>query len=555
MQIRFRPRLVKKLLVVMALFFFGTITAQEEAWFYLRAKDSLTQPTFTSSGNQLKYTGNDSKLKRVLSRYQIKTFKKTFRGAKKENLRKTFFVIANSEKMLTDLLKETRHLFEFGEVIASKDKKIFEPNDYGLSSTIGDSKGFQVNLDYYDYLEVPKAWYYTTGSPDTKIGISDGTVDSISPDFKNKVTVFRKSTLSKGHGSGVASVAAAQGDDGFGIPGICYDCEIYATSYGSFLRLDQLMELSKAGARVINCSWIGSKYYQTAQDAVNEMFENGTVIVAGSGNRGYNETKGKVLYYPASYDKVISVSAGMYKYERPEDNLKISKIGLYYGENIRGYISRTMHFRDRKLNTGPTDNFLESTGTLNEHVDMLAPTVGVLRYSKYVTEGRKDEYLTYQATSTSTPFISGTIGLMVSLNPCLPTKSIEPILKMTSYSIDHIDANKRLKNLYGAGMVNTGRAVEMVYKLYTPSEVVTIENHGFSRWKFPVEALSEQVIFQNIAFTEAAELTMTARNQIVLKPGTHLRPNSEGKTHLKINERLTKQCDLQLRDPSIVDKN
>ena len=224
----------------MVLFFFGTITAQEEAWFYLRAKDSLTQLAFTSNGDQLKYTGNDSKLKRVLSRYQIKTFKKTFRGARKENLRKTFFVIANSEKMLNDLLKETRHLFEFGELIASQDRKIFEPNDYGLSSTVGDSKGFQVNLDYYDYLEVPKAWYYTTGSPDTKIGISDGTVDSISPDFKNKVTVFRKSSLSKGHGSGVASVAAAQGDDGFGIPGICYDCDIYATSYGNFLKLESL---------------------------------------------------------------------------------------------------------------------------------------------------------------------------------------------------------------------------------------------------------------------------------------------------------------------------
>jgi len=542
------------LLFLSCVLFFGTITAQEDAWFYLRAKDSLVSPSFASEGNVLKYTGNDSKLKRILSRYQIKTFKKTFRNSKKENLQKTFFVVANSEKMLTDLLQEARHLFEFGEVIASEDKKIFEPNDYGLTSTIGENKGFQVNLDYYDFLEVPKAWYYTTGSPNTKIGISDGTIDSITPDLKNKVTIFRKSSFSNGHGSGVSSITAAQGDDGFGIPGICYDCDIYATSYGRFVKLDQLIELSEAGVRVINCSWVGSKYYETAQQAIYEMFENGTVIVAGSGNKGYNATKGEILYYPASYDKVISVSTAMYKYEQPGDNLKISKNDNYYGENIRGYLSRTVGFKKNDPNGIPF-NYGESTGTINTEIDLLAPTVGVFQYSKYVTEGSKNTYLTYQATSAATPFVTGTIGLMVSLNPCLPTASIEPILKMTSYSVDNVGDNyKRYKGLYGAGIINTGRAVEMVYKLYSPKEEVTIENHSFSRWQFPVKALSERVTFQNVSFTDSAELTLTARNQIVLKPGTRLHANSEGKTHLKIDETLSQQCDLQLRDSSIVDK-
>ena len=38
---------------------------------------------------------------------------------------------------MDDLLKITSHLFEFVEIIEEEDKKIFEPNDYGLTSTIG----------------------------------------------------------------------------------------------------------------------------------------------------------------------------------------------------------------------------------------------------------------------------------------------------------------------------------------------------------------------------------------------------------------------------------
>ena len=37
--------------------------------------------------------------------------------------------------------------------------KVFEPNDYGITSTIGENLGAQVNLDYLDFLGLPKAWY------------------------------------------------------------------------------------------------------------------------------------------------------------------------------------------------------------------------------------------------------------------------------------------------------------------------------------------------------------------------------------------------------------
>ncbi len=56
-------------------------------------------------------------------------------------------------------------LFEFAESISNESLQIYEPNDYGITSTTGKNLGAQAVLDYYDFLGVPQAWYYTTGSP------------------------------------------------------------------------------------------------------------------------------------------------------------------------------------------------------------------------------------------------------------------------------------------------------------------------------------------------------------------------------------------------------
>src|SRR5690606_722383 len=115
------------------------MASQNDAWFYFRARDTAFVPQFEKKGEYLVYSGKDAKLKKVLDKYKIKAIKKTWKHAKKENLKKTFFVIADRESLMPDLLNNASHLFGFGEVIAAEDKKIFEPNDYGLTSTIGDN--------------------------------------------------------------------------------------------------------------------------------------------------------------------------------------------------------------------------------------------------------------------------------------------------------------------------------------------------------------------------------------------------------------------------------
>jgi Subtilase family len=528
----------------------GPIMAQTDAWFYLRARDTLFEPSFKKNNDEIRYTGHDSVLHEVFSKHKILVFKKTYRNANRENLKKTFFVIAENESLLNDLLLNASHLFEFGELIMEEDKKIFEPNDYGLTSTIGENIGIQVNLDYLDFLGLPKAWYYTVGSKDVFVGISDGEVDSTNIDFKDKITMFKRSSKARGHGSGIASIAVGQGNNGYGIPGLCYDCMMYTTNYGDFQKLRQLQELSDAGVRVINCSWVGPRYFESAQSVIDKMFNNGTIIVAAAGNRNWIKTKGKQFYYPASYDHVISVSSVMYRYENPEDNILYEENGNPYAQNIRGYLGETAGFKNHDVTQGIKSIYSASVSTLNSEVDLLAPTVGVFRFSKFVTDLEEME-TTFRATSTATPFVTGTIGLMYSLNPCLPVDEVESILKMTSMNIDHIEVNKPYIGKYGAGILQTGDAVEMVYNLYTETEIVHIQDQQFSRWDFKITSLSKEIRIRNQKFTDKATLKLTAKNRIVIGKNTVLRPNEQGSISLKIDPALEKQCDLVLRDPSI----
>ncbi|MCF6307105.1 MAG: S8/S53 family peptidase [Flavobacteriaceae bacterium] len=519
--------------------------SQNESWFYIRAKDTLFNPEFKKENNKLLYIGDDSKLKAVLDNFTIFEFKKTFRKAKKTNLKKTFFVVSNNDELLSHLLKSASHLFELGELIHEEDKKIFEPNDYGLTSTIGENTGIQVNLDYFDFIGLPEAWYYTTGSKDMIIGMSDASIDTTNLDFKDKTTVIRQSGLAGGHGITTTSLAAGQGNNGYGVLGACYDCSVYATTYGDFRNLDQLLELSHLGVKVINCSWVGSRYYQTAQDVINEMFNNGTVIVASAGNRDWSKAKGTKIYYPASYDHVIAVASVMHRHESVNDNILLSKKRNYYAANIKNYVGRTVGFKDKgtlkKQHIWPV-----SVTTLNKHVDILAPSVGLFRFAKFTLYG-KTEY-TAEASSSTSPFVTGTIGLMLSLYPCLPIDEVESILKTTATNIDGIYANKPYAGNYGAGSLNAGRAVKMIYNLYTEGETATIENQKFSRWDFKLTSLSEKVLIQNQEFTESSTLNLTAKNSIVIGENTVLKPNYEGSIILKIDPTLKKECDLVLRE-------
>lgn len=420
------------------------------------------------------------------------------------------------------------------------------PNDFSfLMNKAGDTVA-PLDLGYLNFLGVPEAWKYTTGHRDVIIGLSDGAVDTTLIDFRGKTRILKTAPIASGHGLSVGAIAAAQGDNNFGIPGVCYDCGLLTTNYGN-PNLEMLLELGQNGAKVINASWVTSQKTARAQEVIDELLAMGTVVVAGAGNENWKKNKGKTLYYPASLDKVISVSSVMYLHQDPKEGLSFEADGRPYVENVRGFVGRTAGF-DGFDTSAPLRIYPESVATLNTEVDLLAPTVGLFRYNKWILDNEVVKS-TYQGTSAATPFVTGTIGLMNALCPCLPAVEIESMLKLTALNIDHIEANKPYRGHYGAGILQTGKAVELVGGLYDPQATVTLSEQQFDRWHFQLTSYADSVVFSDIIFRGAASLDLSSSGSIVLGPGTELSPKGSGDgMHLWIDSNRAPPCALRLKN-------
>lgn len=541
--------------VVLILFCFWTVLVfgQEASWSYIRLKPEVPM-LLDKLAEQAARTGNtalDSKLNAVPN----SILRKAFLYSKNPVLSRTYLLISASETLAADLVEAFPEMFEFYENLRPEDAKVFYPNDYGSTNPLGTTTTEGFTLDYLDYLDAPKAWYYTTGSRDIIIGISDGSLDTTKVDFKGKSKQLRNSSLSKGHGYSISANAAAQGNNGYGIPGICYDCSIYGTSYGHFKTLEQLVELSYAGAHVINCSWGSPIYYETAQQAIYEIYNNGSIVVAAAHNKDWKVTKGQKPYYPASYDKVISVSAVMHRYDDQADNILIDVKGNYYSANIKNIVGRTMGYPNNDLNAQPFV-WPVSTANLNKEVDILAPSVGLFSYSKFILNDTIS-YSISETTSGATPLVSGTIGLMLSLNLCLSFEEVESILKATSTNIDDLEPNKRFKGYYGSGALNTGRAVTLTHHLMNPQEVAELVNQRFDRWDFEFRSLAKNTVLRNQVFTGTSTLDLKAKQGIELQDGVLLAPDVGGSILLEMDPELEFSCPEKLpenRDIIMPDK-
>lgn len=505
--------------------------------FYLRALSNDIDIKTTAKDSVVRYIGDDLRLKTLFKKYSVKVFRKEFKYAQRDKLKRTYFAIADNVAFQKELLTLAPDLFEYAESITNEQLKIYEPNDYGVTSTTGKNLGAQVVLDYYDFLGVPEAWYYTTGKPEVIIGISDGYVDPEDPEFKGRLRMFKKSSLSKAHGYSTAAIAAATGDNGYGAAGVCYKCSVYTTTYGDFKNFKQLLELARAGAKVINCSWGSSTYYETAQEAINEMRDLGTVIVSVPHNESYSKTKGNKIRYPGAYEHVISVGSVQHKNDEIKDGLRTEdKNGNYYAEKQRYHLGRTGGF----ANNDPEDEYrlyLSSTNNLDRSVDIVAPGNDIFQYGKFRETG-EPFHNPFQATSPAAPLVTGTIGLMFSLNQHLSVDEVQSIIQLTATNIDHIEANAPLLGLYGAGSLHTGRAVQMTYDMLQENRYTRIKNQRFTRWKFKLDA-PYKIAIRNEVFMEEAQVDFTAQDEILVDTETVFLPNKDGSIYLKIDPQAT----------------
>lgn len=291
-----------------------------------------------------------------------------------------------------------------------KYENLNEPNDYALYNNWNNGTNSAWHLDL---INAQIAWGFTHGN--TPIAISDQNYWVNHEDLIGKILHYdTTNTSSQGHGTAVATLAGANTNNGQMVSSIGYDSPLglYRMSY------NEVLAATYDGYKVINMSWTsGCNYNQYIQDAITEVYNNGTFLVAAAGN-GTTCGGPTELVYPAAHDNVYAVSS--VDHNDSHDN----------GSNL--------------------------PHQYNSSVDLCAPgyNVPITAAPGWILQG--------SGTSYASPIVAGAVSLMLSVNPDLTNQEIEDILNMTAQNIDN--QNPSYIGMLGSGRLNAGGAVEQTQR-------------------------------------------------------------------------------------------
>ncbi len=166
-------------------------------------------------------------------------------------------------------------------------------------------------------LRMPEVWARTTGSPEVVIATVDTGVDPSIPDLQGALVpgwdFLRGDAVPRdtvGHGTHVASVIAARGNNGIGIAGYCWACRIMpvrisadGSATGQQIA-DGVYWAVDHGARIVTIGLNSGFESFDESAAVRYAHDKGVLVVASAGNTGT-----EALRYPAAYPGVLPVAA------------------------------------------------------------------------------------------------------------------------------------------------------------------------------------------------------------------------------------------------------
>ena len=271
-----------------------------------------------------------------------------------------------------------------------------------------------------------EAWRRSTGATDLRLAIADTGIDPAHPDLAARLPggsarierginvtaeASRSFADSLGHGTAVAGVMAALSGDGahldsLGVAGVCggdgagnLGCRIvpikiapghsrYATSFDI---ASAMLYATAVGARALNLSFAGGGPSRLERLALYHALTHGCVVVAASGNRGYQAPRAP--QYPAAY---------------AADGLCIQ--------------------------VGASDPF-DRRAVFSSHgpgLDLVAPGQDIwstgITYELFAG-GPQKGYVAGSGTSFAAPFVTGAVGLLAAARPDLADVDFQRLLR------------------------------------------------------------------------------------------------------------------------------
>ena len=296
-------------------------------------------------------------------------------------------------------------------------------------------------------IDAEEAWAVTQGSADVVVGILDTGLDLTHPDLAGNVWVNpgedcagcrtdgvdndangyvddwrgwdfvngdNNPTDDNGHGTHIAGIIGAVGNNGVGVAGVNWDVGLMPLKFldaaGSGTTADAVEALLYAtanGADLTNNSWADAPFSQAMLDAIEQADAAGALFVAAAGNDGLD--RDSYTDYPAAYDA-------------PNIVVTAATDGNDTKAWFSGYGART--------------------------VDLGAPGVNV--YSTW----RLGNYRYASGTSMATPHVAGAAALAKAAFPAASDLGLKALLLRTA------DANASLAGrTTTGGRLNANRAV------------------------------------------------------------------------------------------------
>ena len=220
-----------------------------------------------------------------------------------------------------------------------------EPNYICKNQLSPDDPYYQENFQWgLNRINAASAWNLTTGSNNVIIAVVDSGIDINHPDIKGNLWINKNEipddgidndsngyvddvygwnfdgdnnnvTDDNGHGTHVAGIIAASGNNTQGISGLMWNATIMPLKFldknGDGYISDAVKAISyatKMGAFIINCSWGGPSYSKALQDVIEN---SSALVVCAAGNEVSSEDIDTLPNYPASYasSNIITVAA------------------------------------------------------------------------------------------------------------------------------------------------------------------------------------------------------------------------------------------------------
>ena len=346
---------------------------------------------------------------------------------------------------------------------------------------------FFAQLWYLPKIQAPQAWNTTYGFEGVTVAIIDSGVDINHPELQNNIwsnvkeipnngidddgdglvddingwnfvannnnvgpnVAGRGPVLFANHGTVVAGIMAAQGDNKMGTVGVTWQTKIMSIRALDEFGAGDPTIVAKAvdyavahGAKVINLSFVSNKYDYKLNVALRHAYESGVVVVAAAGNAPAGKPAinfSKKSIYPVCFDKggnknyVIGVAA------TDENDQKASFSN--YGKNC---------------------------------VDISAPGTRVVAPQNYLPGSLNFSEAYggyYQGTSIAAPIVSAVVALIFSIRSDLTPDQILYALKT---SADPVNLQSLPIGSMGAGRINAARALQIAQVMPTVQRVKTI---------------------------------------------------------------------------------